>query len=558
MVERILQLIEREIRGIHEAAYLLGFFALLSQVLALVRDRLLASLFGAGETLDIYYAAFRIPDLIFVGVASFVSAFVLIPFFANYAASSKEEAKAFLDTIFTIFFVAISAISAACAIFAPQLLSLFFPTLSASSLAEEFVLISRILLLQPVLLGLSGLLSTVTQAHRKFILYAISPILYNVGILAGIIFFYPSMGLSGIALGVVSGALLHLGIQLPSIVSSGFLPRLRLALPLTEAMKVFALSLPRTAGLFAGQLSFFVLVALAARQAAGAVSVLNLSFNLQAVPLSIIGVSYSVAAFPTLARLYVSGERSAFFGHLVTAARHIIFWSLPIMALFIVLRAQVVRVIFGTGAFDWNDTRLTAAALSLFSLSLLAQGVVLLFARGYFAAGNTVKPLVVNVASSFLTIGGALALTTLFETSGWFRLFIESVLRVEGIEGTAVLMLPLAFSLASLGNAFVLYLFFRSDFKEFPSALSGVFFQSASAALAAGFVSYQALAILAELFDTDTYLGIFAQGLGAGLAGIASALLLLFLLQSRELAEISSSIRRTFWKTPLVLPEKEF
>ena len=263
MVERILQLIEREIRGIHEAAYLLGFFALLSQVLALVRDRLLASLFGAGETLDIYYAAFRIPDLIFVGVASFVSAFVLIPFFANYAASSKEEAKAFLDTIFTIFFVAISAISAACAVFAPQLLSLFFPTLSASSLAEEFVLISRILLLQPVLLGLSGLLSTVTQAHRKFILYAISPILYNVGILAGIIFFYPSMGLSGIALGVVSGALLHLGIQLPSIVSSGFLPRLRLALPLTEAMKVFALSLPRTAGLFAGQLSFFVLVALA-------------------------------------------------------------------------------------------------------------------------------------------------------------------------------------------------------------------------------------------------------------------------------------------------------
>src|SRR3989344_3436596 len=259
MVGRILQIRGREIRGIHEAAYLLGFFALLSQVLALVRDRLLASLFGAGETLDIYYAAFRIPDLIFVGVASFVSAFVLIPFFANYAASSKEEAKAFLDTIFTI----------------------FFPTLSASSLAEEFVLISRILLLQPVLLGLSGLLSTVTQAHRKFILYAISPILYNVGILAGIIFFYPSMGLSGIALGVVSGALLHLGIQLPSIVSSGFLPRLRLALPLTEAMKVFALSLPRTAGLFAGQLSFFVLVALAARQSAGAVSRPNLSFNLQ-------------------------------------------------------------------------------------------------------------------------------------------------------------------------------------------------------------------------------------------------------------------------------------
>ena len=557
MVERIFRLIHREIRGIHEAAYLLGLFALLSQILALVRDRLLAHLFCASVSLDVYYAAFRIPDLIFVAIASFVSAYVLIPFFTEYAAESSARAKAFLDTVFSYFFLVMTLGSAAAFFLTPQILSFFFPTLYASPLGHEFVLLSRMLLLQPILLGISSLFSTVTQVYQKFILYAISPVLYNVGIILGAVFFYPLWGIVGLGVGVVLGAALHVGIQTPFVVSGGFSPRFRFKIPFSEIRRVLALSLPRTLGLSANQLSLFALIAFAAVLGEGAISVFNLSFNLQAVPLAIVGVSYSVAAFPTLARLFSSGKREEFFGHMVTAARHIIFWSLPIAALFIVLRAQIVRVILGSGAFDWSDTRLTAAALALFSVSLMAQGIVLLFARGYFAAGNTVKPLLVNVLSAFLAVGGSYILVHLFQSNASWRLFVESVLRVEHIEGTVALMLPLGYSLASLVNAFVLYLFFRFDFKDFPSGLAATFFQSIVGALAMGVTAYACLNVFNKIFDIDTVLGIFAQGLFAGLLGILSGVLLLRLLESRELSEISSALHRKFWKTQTVLPDQE-
>lgn len=558
MVERLLELIYREIRGIHEAAYLLGLFALFSQVLALVRDRLLAHLFGAGLTLDVYYAAFRIPDVLFVSVASFVSAYVLIPFFLDYQNVSTEKAKAFLNTLFTYFFLTISAVSVVVFYFTPEILTILFPKLVVSPLADEFILLSRILLLQPILLGISSLFSTVTQVYKKFILYALSPVLYNVGIIIGIVFFYPLWGTLGLGWGVVLGAALHLGIQMPFILKGGFFSRMGFLMPFRDVRRVFLLSLPRTLGLSAGQIAFFALVALAATFPEGAVAVFNLSFNLQAVPLAIIGVSYSVAAFPTLAGLFSAGQREEFFAHMVTAARHILFWSFPIIALFVILRAQIVRVILGSGAFDWSDTRLTAAALALFSVSLVAQGIVLLFARGYFAAGNTVKPLVVNVASAFIAVGAGYGLTVLFQTHTGFQIFIESVLRVEGIPGTVLLMLPLGYSIASLSNAFVLYLFFRYDFKDFPSALASSFFQSAFGALLIGFVSYELLALLSAVFDIDTVLGIFAQGFFAGIGGIISGVLLLRLLDNKELSEISLALRRKFWKTSAVLPEHEF
>src|SRR3989338_9630288 len=153
MVGRILILFQREVRGLHEAAYLLGVFALLSQLLALLRDRLLAYHFGAGETLDIYYAAFRIPDLIFVSIASLVSLYVLIPFLSDQT-RSKEEQRLFLDRITSFFTVCVVAISVVAFIAAPALLQALFPGLASPGESSELVLLTRILLLQPIFLGL--------------------------------------------------------------------------------------------------------------------------------------------------------------------------------------------------------------------------------------------------------------------------------------------------------------------------------------------------------------------------------------------------------------------
>src|SRR3989344_5834752 len=222
MVRAILRFIEQEIGGLHEAAYLLGFFALLSQLLGFLRDRLLASYFGAGAALDIYYAAFRVPDLIFIWSASMVSLSVLIPFLSKRREESKESARRFLDSVFSAFFVLIVVLCALAFFFAPRLVVALFPGFDASA-AHDVTLLMRIMLLQPIFLGISNLFASVTQLERRFFVYAISPILYNIGLIIGVVFFYPNMGLPGLAWGVVLGAILHLSIQIPVIVRTGLL-----------------------------------------------------------------------------------------------------------------------------------------------------------------------------------------------------------------------------------------------------------------------------------------------------------------------------------------------
>jgi len=560
MVRRIFNLIHKEINGLHEAAYLLGAFALLSQILALFRDRLLAHFFGAGAVLDTYYAAFRLPDIIFVAIASIVSVYVLIPFLAEKSSISKLKEKEFINTIFSAFFLIIITVSVIALIFTPWLMKLFFPGLVDTAQFADLILLTRVLLLQPIFLGISNLFASITQIHRKFVLYALSPVLYNVGIIIGIVFFYPSFGFMGLGLGVVLGAVLHLAIQIPFIVKNKFLPKITLSIVGTrfnDVKKVIFLSLPRTLALSAHQISLLFLISFASLMASGSIAVFNLSFNLQSVPLTIIGVSYSVAAFPTLAKMFSNGQKKDFLEQVLTASKHIIFWSFPAIVLFIILRAQIVRVILGSGEFDWADTRLTAAALALFAVSIAAQGLVLLFVRGYYAAGNTKKPLILNLISAGLVILFAFGLGKLFAGNPTFQYFIESILRVEGIEGTSVLMLPLGYSIALILNAIAFWVMFQKDFKSFSVSLSKTFFQSLSASIIMGFVSYEFLNVFDDLFDIDTFWGIFSQGLFAGIVGIATGVMMLVLLGNKEIGEVWKSLHSKFWRADTVAVEQE-
>lgn len=553
MVKRILQVLQKEVRGLHEAAYLLGVFALFSQVLALLRDRLLTGKLGAGETLDIYYAAFRIPDFIFVTVASVVSLSVLIPFLVDRM-DEKAKAQEFISAVFSFFALSVSVVSVLVFIFTPTLLSYFFPGFEGQALSE-LVLMTRILLLQPILLGASSLFASIVHVYKKFLLYALSPLLYNIGIIIGVLFFYDMFGIAGLAYGVVLGAALHFSLQLPFIFSEGFFPKPQFRHHLREMRSIVALSLPRTIALSSHHIALFALVGIASVMSIGSISVFNLAFNLQSVPLSIIGASYSVAAFPTLARLFHDGNREKFFAHVTTAARHVIFWSFPAIALFVVLRAQIVRVIFGTGEFTWTDTRLTAAALALFAISLVAQALVLLFVRGYYAAGKTKKPVLINVFSSLLIIGFAFLFTHIFASQDMWRFFIESLLRVEGLEGTSVLMLPLSYSLAFLINATLFWILFQRDFSRFSKTLSRTFFQSISAAVVIGFTAHLMLNLLDDILNINTVIGIASQGAIAGVVGILSGVVILWLLQSTELREAWSSLHKKFWKTQIISSE---
>ncbi len=556
MVNKVLNILSREFNGLHQAAFLLGSFALLSQVLALLRDRLFAYSFGAGATLDVYYAAFRIPDLLFAGVASLVSVTVLIPFLVKKIKGDTAEAHKFLSDIFTSFLSFIVVVSIILFFLIPWLSGLLFPGFSSEK-QSLLIALTRILLLSPIILGISNLFGSVTQTFRKFFVYALSPVFYNIGIILGILFLYPIFGILGLGYGVVLGAVFHLLIQIPILVKEKLLPRFSLHIDIGMVKRVATLSLPRTVGLSANHIALLVLVSFASMMKEGSIAIFNLSFNLQSVPLSIIGVSYSVAAFPTLARLFSGNEMEKFMKNIIIAMRHIIFWSVPILGLFIVLRAQIVRTILGSGKFDWSDTMITAAALALFAVSLVAQALVLLLVRGYYAAGNTKKPLFVNVFSSIFILIFAYLLVNFFEYSVFFKNFIEALFRVEGLDGTVVLMLPLAYSIGMFINAGLLLFLFKKDFGKLPAPVELTFRHSFYGAVTMGFVAYQFLQVFDDVFNLNTFLGIFAQGFFSGVLGIIAGVVMLKVLGNKEVKEITRALHTKFWKAHPVAPETE-
>ncbi len=533
-----------EVRGLHQAAYLLALFALLSQLLALVRDRLLASTFGASQTLDVYYAAFRVPDLLFATVASLLSLYALLPVLSRLETGAKGSAG-FLSKILLFFFVAMSALAGVLFVLAPYLAPLVAPGIAG----EQLVLLMRILLLQPILLGASNILASLTQMRHRFLLYAISPLLYNLGIIIGIMELYPRMGMAGLAWGVVLGAGLHVGIQLPFFSSER-----GSSMSFKEAFgylrEVLGLSVPRTLALSMGQISLLILTAMASFFAPGSIAVFMFAFNLQAVPLTIIGVSYSVAAFPTLSRLHAAGERREFLSHIEAALRHMLFWAIPATVFVIVLRAQLVRTILGAGAFDWEATRLTAAALALFVVSLCAQSISLLIARGYYAAGRTLRPLIFALVSVGAAIISAVSLSTLFHASPIWRNFLESLLRVADIPGTTVLMLALGYCIGALLQAAVGLYYFSRDFSFSLQGLRTLAFQSFGASIIGGAAAYAMLAYAGSFLDINTVVGIVSQGLIGGISGLVVTVCVLALLKNRELIEAYGSLHKRFVKEP--------
>ena len=548
MVKSFLHYIHKEFSGLHEAALLLAVFMFGAQLLALWRDRLLAATFGTGINLDVYYAAFRLPDLIYVSVASFVSVTVLIPFIIKQVeAGEKEAAQRFLNEVLTVFILVMVFISAILYFLMPKILPFLIPGFSGQAQAD-LVLLSRILLLSPILLGVSNLFGSVTQAYHRFFVYSLSPILYNLGIIFGVVIFYPVFGLPGLVYGVVLGALLHAVIQLPTLIKLKFVPTFTTNLNWPKLRKLILVSLPRTFTMATAQISTFFLVSIASLMSVGSITIFNFANNLQSVPLSVVGVSYAVAAFPTLSKIFSGGEREKFLQQLGAAVRHIIFWSMPATAMFIVLRAQVVRVILGSGRFSWSDTKLVAAALAIFSLSIFAQSLILLFTRAYYAGGRTWRPFVINVLAASATVVLAFFLRFTFDTSLLFRGFLESILRVVGLPGTGMLVLPLAFSVGTILNLFLLWFYFCRDFGSFSHEVYRGAGQSFGAAILGGSVSYICLNFTVGFLDQNTFIGIFFQGLISGLLGLSVTALILKLMNNQELEELWSALTAKFWR----------
>lgn len=556
MVQRFVESMYREIRGLHQAAYILALFTFGSQLLALVRDRLLAHEFGAGTALDLYYTAFRVPDFFYVLFVSTLSIYVLIPFITErIEGTSYARAQALLSQIFSLFLICYSIIACVAFVYAPHIVAYLFPGFLEE--ADTLALLMRILLLQPLLLGFSSLYGVIVQLEHRFIIYALSPLLYNIGIICGILFFYPLWGIAGLAVGVVCGALAHLLVQLPIALRSKLNPRVTLTFSWSEIRDVCSISFVRALTLSLHQCVLLGFVGFASIMAVGSVSVFQFAYNLQSVPLAIIGMSYSVAAFPHLAQLFAERKLILFGEHIMTALRHILFWSIPAAILLIVIRAQFVRVVLGTGAFDWDDTRLTAAVLALFMLSLTSQTVHLLLIRAFYAVGNTRLPLYITLCSSGVALLGAFIFYVLLAESTVFSSGIASLMRLEGVSGIEVLALPLGYSLALVVQTVLIFLFGRKEIRVGVRQLVPPLFQAGTAGVISGIIAYSTLNFFVTFQSTTTLFAIFFQGFIAVLFGMVGYFFVQWMFRNVELKEMYRSFEKRFVKGDLVVPQEE-
>ncbi|MCF7834380.1 MAG: murein biosynthesis integral membrane protein MurJ [Candidatus Pacebacteria bacterium] len=557
-MEKILRIFNKEYGNLSQAAILLGSFTFLSQILGLFRDRSIAHFIGPSAILDTYYVAFRIPDLIFISFASLISVTVIIPFIVRRMSGEEitPSAQKFLSDIFSSFLLLLTLVSILAFVFMPKLATLVAPGFDSFH-QEKVILLSRIMLLSPIFLGLSNLFGSITQIFQRFFVYSLSPILYNLGIILGVVFLYPMWGIEGVAIGVVLGSFLHCFIQLIFVLHSGFKPKFYFRVHFQSVKEVVLVSLPRTLGLSLNNIALTLIVVLASYLKSGSISIFNLSLNLHSVPLGIFGISYAVAVFPILSKFYSANNVEKFKENIISASRQIIFWSIPATFLFIVLRAQIVRVVLGSSSFSWDNTRLIAATLAVFSLAILAEGMIALFSRVYYAKGETKRPLWINLFSASLIVICANVFLKIFEQYPFFRDFTESLLKVVDVPGTEVLMLPLAFAVGSIIN-FLLYLhFIKRDFLSGEDFVAKTFFQSLGASFFMALGSYGALNFLSGVFGTTTFWGIFGQGLIAGIFGIMIWIFVLFVLKSPELADLAKTLKQKFWKTKVIAPFQE-
>ncbi len=528
MIQKLFGVQSKSVTG---AAMLLGSMSLLSRVVGLFRDRLFAHEFGAGQILDAYYAAFRIPDLVYNILVMGALSAGFIPIFLSLWEENKEQAWRTVNTLLNLFGIVLSTVSLLLGILAPYILPHLVPGFDPQELAET-IMLTRIMLFSPILLGLSGIVSSVLQSFKLFIIYSLAPIIYNIGIIVGVVFFVPILGPNGLAYGVILGCALHLIIQLPSLRASGF--RYHFLFRPDKAIRDIAIRMiPRILSLAAYQVNFIIATVLASGLTAGSIAIFNFANNLQSVPLGMIGISFAMAAFPVLSSLAAQKNIDGFKEQLSHTVRVILFFIVPMTIVFLLLRAQIVRVILGSGNFDWRATIMTANTLAFFCLSLFAQCLVLVFVRAFFALHDTWTPLLVSIVQMFANVILSFILLPIFDIPG----------------------LAMAFSIATVIQLALLWLLLRKKIGTLHElrALIALSKISVSALLMA--ITVQALKTpLAAIVDMTRFWGIATQGAVAGIAGFIVYGTFCRILKLQEMLHLQASLKRRWLRMDEITP----
>ena len=519
MVDKILKF---KTEGIGAIAIILAVSALVSRLFALVRDRILAGQFGAGAELDVYFAAFRVPDLVFgVLVMGGISA-AFLPIFSEYFQKSAEQGWKFANNVLNCFLILLILTCLVLAIFTPLLVKFIAPGFSPE---QEYLLISltRIMFLSPIFFGLSSIFSGIAHYFNRFLFYSIAPIIYNLSIIFGILFLVPIFGLYGLAYGVVLGAFFHWFIQIPAVKASGFKYSTEFNFKSLAMKKFFKLMLPRVIGVVAIHINLIVVTAIASTLAVGSIAIFNFANNLQYIPIGLIGASFAVASFPALSRIWVNGQKDEFLKKFSSIFRQILFLIIPASFLIFLLRAQIVRIILGTGRFSWWETELTAASLGIFSVGIFALALIPFLTKVFFSFQNTKIPTKAGLYSVALNIPLAFFFVWTLAFPNTFQSFIVNFLDLQEIQNIAVIGLPLALSISAIFQFFLLCFFLKKevpeiDTQEIFKSFQKIFFIS----ILMSIFTYLTLHIIGNIVDMKTFLGVFTQMTSAGIVAMFS------------------------------------
>ncbi len=529
-------------KSVSFASLILAGSYLLSALLGILRDHLLAGSISVGN-LDVYYSAFTIPDFIALILIFGAISAAIVPIFSSYLVNSEDEAWNYVSNLVNIFLVCLVAVSVVLIIFTPLLVSFIAPGFSEEK-RQMTVELMRIMFLSPIILGTSTVISSILQVFHRFLVTALAPIMYNLGIIVGIVFFVPMMGLQGLAFGVVLGGVLHLLIQIPAFLHSGFKYRPLFDLKHKGVQKTLTLMIPRSLGLGAGQLNDIVTTAIASTLITGSIAIFNLANNLSSLLVNAVAVSLSTAIFPKMAMAHSSEDAKGFARKFSAAFSQLMFLSVPISVAMFLLRSQIVRVVLGTGKFTWMDTRLTAACLGIFSLGLFSQGLVFLLSKTFYAVHNTKIPAWISFGTVVLNIALSLWFVWLLTFSNRFSSSLHWILKLQTIPNISVVGLSLAFTITAFLESSLLLFFIITQLQVFNTkevltslykiTISGIVMGVIIFVIREGLVQY-------NIINLQTTVGVFWQLALAATFGSLGYIFSSFILKSPEIHMIKDS-----------------
>ena len=509
---------------------------LLSRLLGFVRDAAILSRFGAeGAAIDAYVAAFRIPDFLYLVVIGGALATTLIPIFQEvWTAQGADRAWQLASAVLNLAVLALAILLPLVAWAAPSAIGWLYPT--QTPVEQQLIVdLTRLFLLSPLLLGLGGVAMALLNARGNFSLPAIAPNIYNLTIIFGAIMLAPSLGIWGIAWGVILGAALYLLVQLPGLARAGMRYSLTLGRGDPAVRRVGRQILPRLVGQSAVQINIIATTSFAALLPNDPIAPLNYAYQLMLLPHGIFVMSLVTVLFPRMSELYAAGERAAFRDTALRAVRMVVFVTLPLAVSLAILRVPVIRLLYERGNFDATSTALIAAPLLIYLTSSVAFAISEPLVRAFYAMQDTRTPVFVALATI------ALNMTLAYASVRW---------TTWGAAGLA-----LAFSVANNAEALaLLVLLWRSLGSDDSHVMLRSFAIAATSAAAMGAALLLLIAVSSEGLPMITLAGPYGVGADAfrllawlALAGLLALLTYLVpaaLLRAPELREALALLRR--------------